>query len=263
MSSGSSTRHRPTDQSREAERLSQAIAVALGRAVKAGRLRVQLTQRALGARVGMHQAWISRIELGHGSGVPLRIWVALGVVLGRPLAISFTKPLGEQREPVDAGHLAMQERLLELAESCGRSASFELPTRPSDPSRSIDVCVRDGRNRVLLIQEAWNTFGDLGAAVRSFNRKTAEAAALAVATGGGDPFRVAAVWVVKPSAANRRLVSRYPHVFRSAFGGSSRAWVAALTSGVSPPAFPGLVWLDPATGRLTAWRRARATRRGA
>lgn len=148
----------------------------------------------------------------------------------------------------------MQERLLQLALRIGRSASFELPTRPLDPSRSIDVCVRDDRRRVLVIQEAWNTFGDIGAAVRSTIRKSAEAADLAATIDAGAPYRVATVWAVRPSAANRRLVARYPNVFRSAFPGSSSAWATALTTGASPPLLPGFVWPDPATGRLTAWR---------
>jgi hypothetical protein len=149
----------------------------------------------------------------------------------------------------------MQERLLELARATGRTGSFELPTRPADPRHSIDVCVRDARHRVLLIQEAWNTFGDLGAAVRSTNRKAAEAADLAATPGGGMPYRVATVWIVRASAANRALVGRFPEVFRSAFPGSSRAWASALGIGSAPPDRPGLVWLDPASGRITAWRR--------
>jgi len=238
---------------REAVRLNQAIAVALGRAVKNARLRLRLTQRALGARVGVHQAWISRIELGHGTRVPLQLWVSLGVALGRPLAISFTRPLGETREPTDAGHLAMQERLLELARMTDRSAFFELPTRPLDPSRSIDVCVRDSRHRVLVIHEAWNTFGDLGAAIRSTSRKSAEAADLAQ-TIDDAPYRVATVWVVRSNTANRALLARYPGIVRAAFPASSRAWVRAITEGEAPPAAPGLVWLDPATGRVSERR---------
>jgi hypothetical protein len=218
----------------------------------------------LAARVGVHQTAISRIELGHGASVPLRLWVSLGVALGRPLAIALTRPLGEMREPADAGHLAMQERLLELARAAGRTVSFELPTRPMSPSRSIDVCVRDTRHRVLLIQEAWNTFGDLGAAVRSTNRKADEATDLAATVDDGPPYRVAAVWVIRPAAANRALVSRYPQIFRAAFPGSSRAWAAALTAGAAPPSRPGLVWLDPASGRVTEARitaRTRSARR--
>jgi hypothetical protein len=149
----------------------------------------------------------------------------------------------------------MQERLLALARATGRTASLELPTRPADPRHSIDVCVRDSRNRLLVVQEAWNTFGDIGAAIRSTNRKVAEAQDLAATIDDGPPFRVASVWVVRSNATNRALVARYPEMFRSAFPGSSRRWAAALRTGSAPPNAPGLVWLDPAIGRITEWRR--------
>lgn len=250
-----STRRRVTDTIRESDRLSHSLADTLGKAVNVGRVDLRLTQAKLADRVGVQQSWISRIELGHGQGVPLELWVALGVALGRPLAVSFSRPLGETREPVDAGHLAMQERLLAFARATGRTATFELPTRPSDPSRSIDVCVRDARHRVLIIEEAWNTFGDLGAATRSTNRKAAEAADLAETIDDGPTYRVAAVWVVRPSSTNRALVARYPSIFAAACPGSSRTWAQALTTSGPPPARPGLVWLDPATGRISEWRR--------
>ena len=250
-----SGRRRPTETIREVTRLSDAVALALGRGVKVGRRRLGLTQEALGKRVGVHQSWISRIELGRGQEVPLTLWIALGHVLGQPLAVSFSRPLGEARPPSDAGHLAMQEQLLGLARRTGRIASFELPTKPSDPSRSIDVCVRDVRHRVLIIEEAWNTFGDIGAAIRSTHRKEAEAADLAATIDDGPAYRVATVWVVRGSAANRALVRRYPEVFASTFTGSSRGWVRALTSPAAPPREPGLVWSDPTNERIFEWRK--------
>jgi hypothetical protein len=112
-----------------------------------------------------------------------------------PLAASFSRPIGALGEPADAGHLARQESLLTLARATGRTATFELPTRPADPRQSIDVCALDARHRVLIIQEAWNTFGDIGAAVRSTNRKTVQAADLAATIDDGAPYRVATVWV--------------------------------------------------------------------
>jgi transcriptional regulator with XRE-family HTH domain len=249
------SRRRPTDTVREADRLCRSIAGALGPAVRNGRLRLRLTQAQLAERTGVHQSWISRIELGRGRGVALETWIAIGVVLGQPLAISFSRPLDALRGPTDAGHLAMQEGLLMLARETGRYASFELPTRPADPSRSIDVCVRDARHRVLIIEEAWNTFGDVGAAARSTARKRAEAADLAASIDNGPLYRVASVWVVRPSAANRNLLARFPGIFGAACPGSSRGWTHALTSTDGPPDAPGLVWLDPSSGRVTEWRR--------
>lgn len=214
-----------------------------------------MTQTALGELVGIHQTWVSDIELGRGNGVSLGTWVAIGVGIGRPLAVSFSRPI-DGSHPTDAGHLEMQEALLELAAAAGRRAVAELPTRPLDPTHSIDVAVWDEPQRTLIIQEAWNTFGDIGAAIRSTHRKQAEAGDLAIVLARDDgPTRVAAVWVVRASAANRALLARYPHLFATAFAGSSRAWTAALTSGATAPERPGLVWFDPTTRRITAWRR--------
>lgn len=255
MNQTTPTRRRPREAEREAIHRTTAIALALGQAVRAARLRLGLTQAELGARVGVQQSWISRIELGHGGPVALHLWIALGVVLGRPLAMSFSKPLGQAHDLADAGHLAMQECLLALARATGRDSSFELPTRPADPRYSIDVCVRDPHRRVLVIEEAWNTFGDLGLSIRSTNRKTAEATELAASIDAGPPYRVATVWIVRSSATNCALVARYPQVFHTAFPGSSRGWARALTTGAAPPAQPGLVWLDPASGQISEWRR--------
>ena len=215
---------------------------------------MHLTQAALGRRVGVHQSWISRIELGRGHSVRLELWIRIGVALGQPLAVSFSRPLGVTRQPADAGHLAMQEYLLGLARTTGRSASFELPTRPADPSRSVDVCLRDVTHRVLIIEEAWNTFGDLGAAIRATHRKQAEARDLAAIIDDGPPFRVASVWVVRDNAANRSVIVRYPQIVRSSFPASSRAWTRALMSGAPPPVSAGLVWYDPAMRRVHEWR---------
>jgi transcriptional regulator with XRE-family HTH domain len=255
MTGSASTRDRPTEHAREAARLTDAIAGSLGQVVRSGRKRKNMTERELSDLVGVDQTRISQLELGKGEGAPLSLWIAIGLALDQPLAIAFSRPLGEPREPRDAGHLVMQERLLALARATGRSATFELATRPSDPSRSIDVCVRDARHRVLFIEEAWNTFGDLGAATRSTARKRAEAADLAATIGSGPPYRVASVWVVRPSASNRELLARFPGIFSAACPGSSRGWAHALTSTEAPPDAPGLVWLDPTSGRVTEWRR--------
>ena len=105
--------------------------------------------------------------------------------------------------------------------------------------------------RTLIIQEAWNTFGDIGAAIRSTSRKQAEAADLANVLARDDgPTRVAVVWVVRASAANRTLFARYPRLFSSTFDGSSRRWVRALTDREPAPERPGLVWFDPSRRRI-------------
>jgi len=245
------TRVRRTDDEVAGQVEAIRLVATLGQQVRLARRMARLTLRALARRVGISAARLSEIERGLGGGAPISTWVSLGIALERPLAISLSKALGEPRTPDDAGHLEIQEFVLALATATGRDGTFELPTRPSDPTRSTDVGIRDVRNCCRILAECWNTFGDLGAAVRATHRKAAEAAATWPAE------RVTTVWIVRATAANRAIMARYPHILAAAFPGSSRRWVHALTNGaVQPPDEPGIVWFDPATGRLTEHRRA-------
>jgi transcriptional regulator with XRE-family HTH domain len=231
-------------------REAQAIAASLGRDARSTRRRRQLTQAQLGLRVGLGQSEISPLEAGHGQGTSIATWTAIGIALGRPLAIGFARDI--VAAPRDAGHLAAQELVLRLAAANGRVGQFELPTRPADPSLSIDVCLRDRRAQVLIVAEIWNRLDDLGAAVRTMSRKVAEASALAVTH--DPPDRVASCWLLVDTAANREIVRRYPAVIKATFDGSSESWVQALTSGSQPPDRPGIAWIDPRRGRLTELR---------
>ncbi len=250
-------RGRLTDEALETRRRTSSIVDGLGRDVRRGRRRLRLTQAQLAERVGIHQTWISEIELGRGPGVPLSLWVGLGVALGQPLAVSFSKVLDPGTTLADAGHLEIQEALVTLAAATGRTATVERPSRNGADHHVTDVAVRDDTRHVLILIEAWNTFGDLGAAIRSTTRKVAEA----TEAEGEHGHRVATVWVVRSSAANRSILSRYPNLLAAAFPGSSRAWVRCLVEGGPAPDRPGLVWFDPATGWLTARHRSPATRR--
>ncbi len=197
---------------------------------------------------------VSRLERGFGGGLTLDSWQRVALALGRPLRVELTR--GADDTPVDAGHLVVQELLLRLARETGRDRRFELATRPADPARSVDVCIRDDRHRVLILAEAWNRLDDIGGAARSTARKVSDAADLAAAIGADEgPYRVAAVWVLRATARNRGLARRYPDVFATRFPGSSHHWVGALATGGVPPTEPGLVWSDLAGTRLSAWRR--------
>jgi hypothetical protein len=157
--------------------------------------------------------------------------------------------------PSDAGHLAMQDLVLRLGRTAGFEGTFELPTRPAEPWRSVDVGLIDHVGKRLVIVECWNTFGDVGAAARSTDRKRAEAGELMVGRWGSEGL-VGVVWIVRASTRNRALIQRYPAVFAARFTGSSRAWVDALTQGSVIPTGPGVVWCDVGATRIFEWRRS-------
>jgi DNA-binding XRE family transcriptional regulator len=233
----------------------RAVALELGQKIRESRERRRWTQRALAAKVGITQA--CQCQLEHGDpGVALEIWLAEAEALGAPIRITYARDPHE--DVADAGHLAIQELLLRLARAAGRQRTFELPTRPSDTSLSVDVCVRDDVHRVLQVNECWNTIGNIGAGVRNTRRKINEAEQLAAAIGGErGPYRVAACWIVRDTARNRDLLARYPEVFAATFTGSSAAWVKALKEAdAQPPAEIGLVLCDRSATRLLQWRRS-------
>ena len=176
----------------------------------------------------------------------------IGVALNRYLEIRFGRDALEQ--PADAGHLAMQELVLRLGRANDFVGEFELPTRPAEPWRSIDVALASRARRLMILNECWNTFGDIGAAARATMRKATELEALATSRWGADAT-VRVVWIVRATARNRALLARYPEIFASRFPGSSRAWVQALTTGSEPPAESGIVWCDVGATRLLEWRR--------
>jgi hypothetical protein len=219
------------------------ICAMLAAAIRAGRKAKRQTQAQLGAMIGISQPRVSEMERGLGTGAPIGTWIAAGIAVGRPLAISASRPL--HQEPIDAGHLGAQEAVLRTARRQGRFGTFELRTRSSPNSLYIDVGLRDDSQRTLGVIEIWNRFEDLGAATRTFRRKVADTEEVAVVAGAdGQPYRVTGCWVLRATAANRALVARYPTILASVFSGSSRAWVAALSDGAPMPPAPGIVWID-------------------
>jgi transcriptional regulator with XRE-family HTH domain len=240
----------------EARRQNQEQLARLGAEVRASRVRRRLRQVDLAERVGVTQPTISQLERGDGGSLSLDVWQRASIALGRPFRLELARDAVE--EPSDAGHLRIQELVLRLARRAGYAGRFELATRPADPSRSADVGLRSDARRLLVLVEAWNTIGDLGAAARATDRKLSEAEAFAVAIGQGEEWRVRGCWVVRATRRNRALLDRYPETFATRFPGSSLGWVRALSEGREPPAAPGLVWCDPGCTRVTAWRRRSA-----
>ena len=178
-----------------------AIVATLGRDARTTRRSRQLTQAALGEKVGLSQSEISHLERGNGARTALETWVAIGIALGRPLAVGFSRDVADPA-PKDAGHLVAQELILRLAAATGRTARFELPTRPSNPTRSVDIGEIDRVNRVLILLEIWNRLDDIGAATRATDRKVAEAAGLTL--GAGAELRVAGCWVLVDTSCTSR-----------------------------------------------------------
>jgi transcriptional regulator with XRE-family HTH domain len=242
----------------EAERRLRERLTRIGGDAKVIRKRRAWTQAELSNRAGLGRMVIGRLERGVGP-LELETLERVGLALGVPVVAGLGRD--PQLEVADAAHLAMQELVLRHARAFGFSGQFELPTRPAEPWRSIDVAIGSDARHHMICVECWNSIGDIGAAARASARKAAELEQMAIARWGEDS-KVGLVWVVRSTRRNRGLVARYPEVFGARFPGSSRGWVAALTTGSEPPAETGLVWCDLSATRLFAWRRGIPTGSG-
>ena len=220
-------------------REARAIAGNLGREMRLTRRRRRLRQADLGDRVGLSQAQISALEAGAGARTSIETWVAIGIALERPIAIGFTRDVVQPLN--DAGHLAAQELVARIAIAAGWRAAIESPDDPRAPTGSTDL--RLDRSNLRVLTEIWNRVDDLGAAVRSSDRKLGRA-----------PAGTRVLWLLVDTAANHAIVRRYPTVLRARFPGSSAAWVRAVSARTDPPAEPGLAWIDTGGGRLRELR---------
>jgi transcriptional regulator with XRE-family HTH domain len=225
----------------------------IGAAIKEARVRRRWTQTRLAAAASLSRRIVARTERAE-TRLDVEALQRLALALDLPLTVELGRD--PRRDVADAGHLAMQELILGVGRRAGLLHRFELATRPNDPWRSADVVIGSDQQRAAADIECWNVFGDIGAAVRSSQRKVAELHEIAVARWGADA-RASLCWVVRSTVRNRELVRRYPEVFAAAFPGSSTAWVASLRGDRSIPAEPGLVWTDLRASRIFAWRRLR------
>jgi transcriptional regulator with XRE-family HTH domain len=231
-------------------REAQAIAANLGRDARVTRLRRRLTQEALGELVDLSQAEISRLEHGRGAGASIETWVAIGLALDRPVAIGFGRDVVDP-DLRDAGHLAAQELVVRIAGAAGWSARIEASSDPASSWHATDILLRRGGGTTVLV-EIWNRLDDLGAALRSTDRKLA----------GVRPTSATSrsLWILVDTAANREIVRRFPTLLRSRFPASSAAWVRAIGTGGGPPPAPGLLWADPRGGTLRPLRMSSGSR---
>ena len=225
---------------------------AFGRNVRESRLQATLTQRQLAASAGVSESTLRRVERGASASISVDTFQRIGYALDRPVAVQLGRGTGE---PIDAGHLAMQELVVRLVGNAGYRPRVELPAVRHGTWRSSDVAAMRAADHSLLGIECWNTIGDLGAGFRSSDRKRHDLEELAAAIWGPGDHRIGICWVIRATRANRELVARYPMLIESRFPGSSSAWVQALTQGAAPPTGDGLVWCAVGATRIYPWRR--------
>ena len=226
------------------------IARRLGTMLRDARQTSGLTQQLLGARAGLSQQEVSRLELGHGGDAGLDTWAVCAAAVGRQLAAFFEQAPGADL-PRDIEHLKRQHLVVVTAASGGWHPEPEaaLPNDGRHP-RSIDVLLTRAARREAAVVEIWDLLLDGGGAMRGLEGKV-----LATRERLGPGWNVQGLLVVRGTHRNRRLIAGLAALFAARYPAPSRAWLRALEVTDTPlPAAAGFAWTDVRGEHLVAAR---------
>ena len=225
------------------------IALRTGVALRDARRSLGLNQAEVGRRSGISQVHVSRLEHGAGDRASLETWSRVAAAVGEQLAAFLERAPGAD-QPRDLEHLRRQSALVKIAANGGWQAMPEFAIDQGSPrSRSIDVALIRPSTREAVVAEIWDWFDDVGAGLRGLDGKVAGLSSRLAqpSTSGGVAWTVRALYVVRDTRRNRRLVTELSGLFGARFRGNSTAWLQALSNADNRlPLEPGFLWSDRA-----------------
>ena len=235
----------------------------LGAAIRLLRQRRRWTQADLGARAGVSDTTISRIERGHVRSLTIATIqdVALGIEpidrLDEGEEGDLAQVVGRRPAPPETAGNVCGESHVPLHELVARWFGEVVPAWVLAPEVSfsiyeergvIDILAWHSERRALLVIELKTDIVDVNDLVGSADRRRRLARTIA-AERGWDPATVS-VWVlVSPSRTNRRRVAAHEAMLRAAFpmdGRGVRAWLRSPVGSVAALSF----WPDSRAGNL-------------
>lgn len=230
--------------------------VRLGLTIRALRRRRGWTQARLAAEAHLSQAAISRIEVGHGDRLTVRVLASVVAALGARISVRVLSHGEDLDRLLDAAHAAIVEHVTQLLRPLGWEVVPEATFNVYGDRGSIDVLAYHPATRALLVVEVKSVVPDVQATLSGIDRKARVAARVARDRG----WRVVLVsrWlVVAGDRTSRRRIERHAETFRAALPGRTielRRWAAAPVGSIA-----GIMFVSPSTP--TAGRhRVRANR---
>ena len=203
-----------------------------------------MSQHAAADAAGISQTRYSELERGLGANASLLMWAVAAAAVGEQL-VGFLERAPGAAPPRDIEHLRRQAALIEAAHSGGWQPQPEFALdRGAVRARSIDVVLLRPHAREAILCEIWDWFDDVGASLRSLDgKREALIERLARESGGGEPWAVRCLFVVRGTRRNERLISELRPIFAARFPASSGRWLQAISAdGIRMPTGDGLLW---------------------
>ena len=228
--------------------------VRIGLAFRALRRRRGWTQAELGARVGLSQSAVSRIERGHADRFTVRTLGRLASTLGARVSLRVLAQGEDLDRLLDAGHAQIVEQVTLLLRTRGWEVVPEATFSIFGERGSIDILAFHPPSGSLLVVEVKSAVPDVQATLAGIDRKARLATRIAAERG----WRVRSVsrWLVIPGdATSRRRVEAHAATFRSVLPAGTvelRRWAAAPEGAVAGIMFVSSITQSHARHRIRA-----------
>ncbi len=236
--------------------MSHMDAVRFGRSVRALRRRRRWRQQDLADAAGASRSVISRIELGHGDRITVRVLTRVGSALGARVRWSLDWNGEAMDRLLDEDHARLVERIVGWLERHGWVVAVEVSFSVFGERGSVDLLALHEPTGCLVVVEAKTVVPDLQAMLTSLDRKARLGARIALDR-GWRASSVSRLLVIAEGRTARRRVAAAEATFRRAFPERTpdvRAFVRAPDAGRT---IAGLVFLTGAPQTRTRHRIAR------
>lgn len=218
-------------------RLSRDLRLAVGGEIRRVRIDAGLTQRRLAGLAEIDHGFLSLIERGLREP-SLAVLVSIATALGGTISVRLHPGTGPRiMDPIQA---RIVEALVRILDSRW-IPMLEVPVYR--PSRGvIDLVVHDRAAAVLVAVEVHSELRRLEQQVRWLNEKADALPSADFWRFVDPPARIERVLVLRSTAANRQVASRFAATLATAYPARSADAYDALTSSDGPWPGSGLIW---------------------
>lgn len=204
--------------------------VVIGRALRVLRLRLHLRQVDVGARAGVSQQLVSRIERGRSAGVTAGTLRRVFAAVDADVTTIVRWRAGELDRLMDDGHAQLVARVAGLLHARGWMVLTEVTFSTYGERGAIDLLAWHAATRSLLIVEVKTEIASAEEMLRRHDLKVRLAPEIGLERFGDRPARVGRLLVVDDTSANRRRAGSMAPLLGLAYpsrGRAVREWLRA------------------------------------
>jgi transcriptional regulator with XRE-family HTH domain len=225
----------------------------IGRRFRALRQRLGWRQADLGARAGVAQDTVSRVERGRFGAMPIGRLRAVARALDAEVVLSLRWRGGDLDRLVDEGHAALVGHVIRWLTALGWEVQPEVTFAVYAERGSIDVLAWNRASRTLLVIEVKTELVSVEETLRRHDVKVRLAARIAAERFGWQPIAVGRLLVLPDTSVARRRVARHESVLTGAYPARQetvRRWLRAPTGPIA-----GLAFVSDRTAVLSVGRK--------